>query len=141
MFHEKLQKEFGLTTSEISVKIGKSVAYVSNSLRLLTLPDALKDGLLSGLITEGHARALAAIDDPELMIEAYKIILRESGSVRRAPWKASSAPRSHRRTSSSALGRTTVSFCSRAVSMSTERSGEVSSRMRWITKRPRFEHG
>ncbi len=81
---ERLQNEFGLTTSEIAVKIGKSVAYVSNSLRLLTLPDALKDGLLSGLITEGHARALAAIDDPDLMIEAYKIILRESGSVRRA---------------------------------------------------------
>ena len=81
---ERLQSEFGLTTSEIAVKIGKSVAYVSNSLRLLTLPDALKDGLLSGLITEGHARALAAIDDPDLMIEAYKIILRESGSVRRA---------------------------------------------------------
>lgn len=81
---EKLQKDFGLTTSEIAVRIGKSVAYVSNSLRLLTLPDALKDGLLSGLITEGHARALAAIDDPDLMIEAYKIILRESGSVRRA---------------------------------------------------------
>jgi len=81
---ERLQSEFGLTTSEIAVKIGKSVAYVSNSLRLLTLPDALKDGLLSGLITEGHARALAAIDDTDLMIEAYKIILRESGSVRRA---------------------------------------------------------
>jgi ParB family chromosome partitioning protein len=76
--------EFGLTTSKIAVRIGKSVAYVSNSLRLLSLPDALKDGLLSGLITEGHARALAAIDDPGLMIEAYKIVLRESGSVRRA---------------------------------------------------------
>jgi ParB-like chromosome segregation protein Spo0J len=50
----------------------------------LSLPDALKDGLLSGLISEGHARALAAIDDSNLMIEAYKIILRESGSVRRA---------------------------------------------------------
>src|SRR5258706_13901384 len=81
---ERLMNEFGLTTSEIAVRIGKSVAYVSNSLRLLSLPDALKDGLLSGLITEGHARALAAIDDPSLMIEAYKIVLRESGSVRRA---------------------------------------------------------
>ncbi|MBU0572136.1 ParB/RepB/Spo0J family partition protein [Patescibacteria group bacterium] len=81
---ERLQNEFGLTTSEIAVRIGKSVAYVSNSLRLLGLPDALKDGLLSGLITEGHARALAAIDDQSLMVEAYKIILRESGSVRRA---------------------------------------------------------
>jgi ParB family chromosome partitioning protein len=81
---ERLQNEFGLTTSEIAVRIGKSVAYVSNSLRLLTLPDALKDGLLSGLITEGHARALAAIDDNNLMVEAYKIVLRESASVRRA---------------------------------------------------------
>ena len=81
---ERLMNEFGLTTSEIAVRIGKSVAYVSNSLRLLSLPDALKDGLLSGLISEGHARALAAVDDPSLMIEAYKIILRESGSVRRA---------------------------------------------------------
>jgi ParB family chromosome partitioning protein len=81
---ERLLNEFGLTTSEVAVKIGKSVAYVSNSIRLLTLPDALKDGLLSGLISEGHARALTAIDDQDLMIEAYKIILRESGSVRRA---------------------------------------------------------
>ncbi len=81
---ERLMDEFGLTTSEVAVRIGKSVAYVSNSLRLLTLPDALKDGLLSGLISEGHARALAAIDDVDLMVEAYKIILRESGSVRRA---------------------------------------------------------
>lgn len=81
---ERLQSEFGLSTSQIATRIGKSVAYVSNSIRLLTLPDALKDGLLSGLISEGHARALAAIDDVDLMIEAYKIILRESGSVRRA---------------------------------------------------------
>lgn len=81
---ERLMNEFGLTTSEISVRIGKSVAYVSNSMRLLSLPDALKDGLLSALISEGHARALAAIDDSNLMVEAYKIILRESGSVRRA---------------------------------------------------------
>jgi len=81
---ERLMNEFSLTTSEIAVRIGKSVAYVSNSVRLLALPDALKDGLLSGLITEGHARALSAVDDQSLMVEAYKIILRESGSVRRA---------------------------------------------------------
>ena len=81
---ERLMAEFNLTTTEISVRVGKSVAYVSNSLRLLNLPDALKDGLLSGLGSEGHARALGAIDDTNLMVEAYKIILRESGSVRRA---------------------------------------------------------
>lgn len=81
---ERLIEEFGLTNADIAKRVGKSTAYVSNTLRLLRLPDALKDGLLSGLITEGHARALAAIEDPNLMVEAYKIILRESGSVRRA---------------------------------------------------------
>ncbi len=81
---ERLISEFGLGNSEIAQRIGKSPAYVSNSLRLLSLPDALKDGLLSGLISEGHARALAAIDDDRTIIDAYKIILRESGSVRRA---------------------------------------------------------
>lgn len=81
---ERLMNEFGLTTSEVAIRVGKSVSYISNSIRLLSLPDALKDGLLSGLITEGHARALAGIEDPDLMIEAYKTILRESGSVRRA---------------------------------------------------------
>lgn len=80
----RLIEEFGLTNKEISQRISKSSAYISNSIRLLALPDALKDGLLSGLITEGHARALASIDDTKLMIEAYKVILRESGSVRRA---------------------------------------------------------
>jgi ParB-like chromosome segregation protein Spo0J len=51
---------------------------------LLDLPDALKDGLLSELITEGHARALQSISNQQSMIEAYKIIMKESGSVRRA---------------------------------------------------------
>lgn len=81
---ERLIEEFGLSNADIAQRVGKSTSYVSNTLRLLKLPDALKDGLLSGLITEGHARALAAIEDQELMIRAYKIVLKESGSVRRA---------------------------------------------------------
>lgn len=81
---QRLIEEFNLSNSEIAQRIGKSPAFVSNSLRLLTLPDALKDGLLTEQITEGHARALAAIDDAKIMVEAYKIILRTSGSVRKA---------------------------------------------------------
>jgi len=80
---ENVQRE-DLNPKEIAQRISKSPAYISNSIKLLNLPDALKDGLLSGLITEGHARALASIEDPKLMVEAYKVILRESGSVRRA---------------------------------------------------------
>lgn len=80
----RLMEEFGLTNKELAQRTSKSPSYISNSLILLKLPDALKDGLLGQLITEGHARALASIKDTKLMVEAYKIILRETGSVRRA---------------------------------------------------------
>jgi len=80
----RLKEEFGFDNNQIAKKMGKSVPYVINELKLLTLPDALKDGLLSGLITEGHARALSSIGDTRLIIEAYKIILKEKASVRRA---------------------------------------------------------
>ena len=81
---ERLSLEFGLSTGDVAKRISKSPAYVSNTLRLLKLPDALKDGLLTGIITEGHARALSAIEDERAMVEAYKVVMRESGSVRRA---------------------------------------------------------
>lgn len=81
---DRLMTEFNLSNGEISRKVSKSPAYVSNTLKLLELPDALKDGLIGGLITEGHARALASIEDTRLMIEAYKVVLREQASVRRA---------------------------------------------------------
>jgi len=70
--------------TEISKRIGKSPAYVSNTLRLLALPDAIKDGLISQDITEGHARAIAGLTDVSLMIDVYKTILAEDASVRRA---------------------------------------------------------
>ncbi len=81
---ERLLSEFNLTNIEISQRIGKSPAYISNTLRLLSLPDALKDGILSGLISEGHARALAAIEDPRLIVEAYRVVVKEGLSVRGA---------------------------------------------------------
>jgi len=80
----RLKEEFSFDNNQISKKVSKSVPYVINCLKLLTLPDAIKDGLLSGLISEGHARALSGIGDTRLMIEAYKIILKEKASVRRA---------------------------------------------------------
>ncbi|MEK7592598.1 MAG: ParB/RepB/Spo0J family partition protein [Patescibacteria group bacterium] len=80
----RLSEEFGLTLAEISKRIGKSESYVSNTMRLLALPDAIKDGLISGAISEGHARAIAGLGDIKIMIEAYKTILSENASVRRA---------------------------------------------------------
>ena len=82
--YNRLMEEFGLTNSEIAQKVGKSTSYISNTLKLLLLPDALKDGLISGATTEGHVRALSALEDPRLMVEAYKVVLRNSLSVRGA---------------------------------------------------------
>ena len=81
---QRLIDEFSLGVTEISKRIGKSPAYVSNTLRLLALPDAIKDGLISQDITEGHARAIAGLTDANIMIDVYKTILAEGASVRRA---------------------------------------------------------
>lgn len=80
---QRLQREFNLSTGDVAKRVGKSPAYISNSLKLLTLPDAVSDGLLSEQITEGHARALASITPQEAMIACYKIVLKENASVRR----------------------------------------------------------
>ncbi len=81
---QRLVEEFGLGVTDIAKRVGKSESYVSNTMRLLALPDAIKDGLISGAISEGHARAIAGLGEIKLMVEAYKTILSESASVRRA---------------------------------------------------------
>lgn len=81
---QQLMREFKYTTSQVAEKVSKSASYVSNSLKLLALPDAVKDGLIGNLISEGHARAIAGISDIKTMIQVYKQILKEGGSVRRA---------------------------------------------------------
>lgn len=80
--YKRLMDEFDLTNSEISQRVSKSPSYISNTIRLLTLPDALKDALMSGQTTEGHVRALSSLEDPHLIIEAYKEVLKKNLSVR-----------------------------------------------------------
>lgn len=80
--YKRLMDEFGLGTNEIAGRVGKSPSYISNTIRLLTLPDAIKDALMSGATTEGHARALSSLEDPHLIVEAYKEVLKRNLSVR-----------------------------------------------------------
>lgn len=81
---QQLIRDFGFSHTQVAEKVSKSIAYVSNSLKLLTLPDAIKDGLVGGLISEGHARALNGLPNEQAMIDVYKTILKENASVRRA---------------------------------------------------------
>jgi len=80
--YRRLMDEFNMTNQEISEKVSKSPSYISNTIRLLILPDALKDALMAGATSEGHARALAALEDPHLIINAYKDVLKRNLSVR-----------------------------------------------------------
>lgn len=80
----QLLRNFGYSNAKLATKIGKSTSYISNSLKLLDLPDAVSDGLIAGIITEGHARALSSIPNEADLIKAYKIIVKEHASVRRA---------------------------------------------------------
>lgn len=80
--YRRLMDEFNMTNQEIAERVSKSPSYISNTIRLLILPDALKDALMSTATTEGHARALAALEDPHLIITAYKEVLKKNLSVR-----------------------------------------------------------
>jgi len=81
---KRLMDEFSLSTTDIAARISKSAPYVSNTLRLLSVPDALKDALASGATSEGHVRALASLEDPHLIVEAYRAVLEKNLSVRGA---------------------------------------------------------
>ncbi|RJQ26871.1 ParB/RepB/Spo0J family partition protein [Candidatus Parcubacteria bacterium] len=82
--YKRLIDEFGISVTEVAKRVGKSLPYISNSIRLLTLPDAIKDALAAGVITEGHVRPLISINDHKLMLSAFKKILVEGISVRGA---------------------------------------------------------
>ncbi len=82
---EQLHKQFNLTHTEIGKKMGKSRVYVSNTLRLLSLPEEMKQGLISGKISEGHTRPLLMLSDrPEEQERLYKEIILKRLSVRDA---------------------------------------------------------
>lgn len=79
----RLIEEFGMSPQEIATRVGKSGPYISNTLRLLDLPDAIKDGLLSNTITEGHCKAILGLTHDQ-MIQAYKVIIRDGLGTREA---------------------------------------------------------
>lgn len=80
--YKRLIDEFGLGTNEVAKRVGKSAPAVSNTIRLLSLPDAIKDALVAGVITEGHVRPLISLGDHKLMLDLFKKILRENSTVR-----------------------------------------------------------
>jgi len=81
----KLANEFGFKHHIIAQKVGKSREYVSNTLRLLMLPDDILESISQGKMTEGHARPLMMlIDRPEELVVLFKEITYKKLTVREA---------------------------------------------------------
>ena len=81
----RLANEFKFTHGEIAKKMGKSREYVSNSLRILNLPEEILNGLSEGKITDGHTRPLLMlVDHPEEQLVLFKEILYKKITVREA---------------------------------------------------------
>ena len=89
--YKRLIDEFCLGTNEVARKVGKSAPTVSNTIRLLSLPDAIKDALVAGVITEGHVRPLISLGDTNLMLDLFRRILRENSTVRQTEEEARKA--------------------------------------------------
>ena len=81
--YQKLLEEFNLTQEELSSRVGKNRATISNYLRILNLPPAIQAAIRYEKITMGHARALASIDDDEDLMNIFKKTIDEGLSVRK----------------------------------------------------------
>ncbi|MDR6103724.1 ParB family chromosome partitioning protein [Agrobacterium larrymoorei] len=68
--YEQLIAEHGYTQNDLGEIIGKSRSHVANSLRLLKLPDPVRDMLSEGSLSAGHARALVSTSDPTTLAKA-----------------------------------------------------------------------
>ena len=80
--YSRLAREFKLTQEQIAKKVGKNRATVTNMVRLLSLPDKIKQSLRKQEITAGHARAILAVDDSAKQLEIWKQIISSKLNVR-----------------------------------------------------------
>lgn len=79
---DEMIRTFGLTQEEVSRSVGKSRPYITNSLRLLKLPDPVQELVSQGSLSGGHARAIAGMKGEEQQIKAAKKAVEEGWSVR-----------------------------------------------------------
>jgi ParB family transcriptional regulator, chromosome partitioning protein len=64
MGYKQLLDQYGYTQQQLADGLGKSRSHIANTLRLLHLPDKVKDSIIAGLLTAGHARTLVATENP-----------------------------------------------------------------------------
>lgn len=80
--YHRLVNEHGLTQEELAGRVGKERSTITNSLRLLKLPDEVKRHLVVGAMSTGHAKALLGVEDPEAMNTLASQVVQRGLSVR-----------------------------------------------------------
>ncbi len=81
--YQRLINECKLTQEQVAVKVGKSRSAITNFLRLLKLPEEIKQSIRKNEITEGHARAILSLETDAEQIHLWKRIIGENLSVRK----------------------------------------------------------
>jgi ParB family chromosome partitioning protein len=80
--YQKLMDEFQMNQDEVAKKMGKSRSAVANKVRLLHLPVEIQKALVEGKITEGHAKAILSVTNPEKQRALFELILKNNLTVR-----------------------------------------------------------
>jgi ParB family chromosome partitioning protein len=80
--YQGLMDQFSLTQEELSMKVGKSRSHIANFLRLLALPEEVKDHVSRGTLSMGHARAIVGLKDPDMVKQLATQCIEQQWSVR-----------------------------------------------------------
>ena len=96
--YKKLIEEFEMNQEEVAIKMGKSRSVVANKMRLLALPVEIQKALIAGEITEGHAKAILALSNPEKQRALFELIKKNGLTVRQVEEKTQEVSvKSHKR--------------------------------------------
>lgn len=96
--YKKLSDDFEMNQEEIADRVGKSRSAVANKMRLLNLPVEIQRAVIENKITEGHAKAILAIENPEKQRALFELIMKQNLTVRQAEDKTREIEvRSHKR--------------------------------------------
>lgn len=85
--YERLMKTFNMTQEQVAKKVGKSRPTIANTVRLLNLPAEIQRAVIEGKLSEGHARPLLGLTDPEKMLLMYKQVIEQGWNVRQVEAK------------------------------------------------------
>jgi ParB family chromosome partitioning protein len=94
--YQQLLADFGITQEELANRIGRSRPQISNTLRLLKLPEPVQLRVAAGVLSAGHARAILATGDPDAMQKLADKIVNEDLSVRAAEAIVAESPKAPR---------------------------------------------